>query len=53
MFTPFVLDVMVLSLLDEGRMLYSLCKICLLLLIIVVPFRNTTFPSGQIKMFVR
>ena len=39
----FVLDVIVLNLLDEGRMTYSLYRMCVLSLIIVLALRRTCF----------
>ena len=37
-----VLDVMVLNHLDEGRRTYSLCRICVLSLIIVLALRSAS-----------
>ena len=39
----FVLDIIVQNLLDEGRRTYSLCRMCVLSLIILLALRSTCF----------
>ena len=46
----FVLDVMVLNLLDEGRRAYSLCRICILSLMILVALRCTRFSYKTVRV---
>ena len=45
----FVLDIIVLNLLDEGRRMYSLCRICVLSLIILLALRNTCFSYKSVR----
>ena len=45
----FVLEMMVLNLLDKGRKTYSLCKICVLSLIILLALRNTCFSHKAMR----
>ena len=45
----FVLDMIVLNLLDEGRRTYSLCTICVLSLIILLALHSTCFSYKAVR----